>query len=78
MICQICGKEFEKRIKSKLFCSLSCGARFHHIQKRIFAVYSFDRKGAKRELARLEKLGKDFRFPKKFDTENIFYAVEYH
>ena len=29
--------------------------------------------GANLELARLEKLGQDYRFPKNFDFENKFY-----
>ena len=71
--CKWCKKRFKKLVEGKLFCSLACGTRFHYLQKKIYKVYSFDMEGANLELARLEKLGQDYRFPKKFDFENKFY-----
>ena len=74
-VCLWCHEKTEF-VPTKRFCGEhKCSYTFDTIRKRIQNIYFFDEKSVDRELARLEKLGKNYTFPKPHQQLNNFYEL---
>jgi len=71
-ICRWCQKPFKPEAKS-IFCSPECNYSFYVVKRRLFNIIIFNSKRLDCELAKLQDLGKDYRFPKEFSEFNSPY-----
>ena len=75
-VCLWCHKQTEF-VPTKKFCGEhECSYQYITIKNRIQNIYSFDNKSVDRELQRLEKLGKNYTFPKPHQQLNLFYQLK--
>ena len=74
-VCLWCHKQTEF-VPTKKFCGEhECSYQYITIKNRIQNIYFFDEKSVDRELARLEKLGKFYTFPRPHQKLNNFYEL---
>jgi len=75
-VCRWCHEGFKPYSRS-IFCTPECRRDFHNVKQRLFNLINFDNERLDRELAKLQDLGRNYRFPEKFDEFNSgFYFKE--
>jgi ribosomal protein L37AE/L43A len=67
--CVFCHKEITERNRSARFCSRECSNSFNKISHRILFLLGYS------QFEKFQKLGKNYRFPKKYDRFNFYYGL---